>query len=158
MQRRNLWRSFADAFAGFAETWLAERNMRIHTFAALLAVAAGRLGALSRGEWLLLSLVVAFVFAAELLNTAIEATVDLAATGYDPLARTAKNAAAAAVLITAAGAIAGAWWLFGPHLTAYPAAMVAWWRTAPASAAIWTAVTTVAGVATCWSGKRKKKR
>lgn len=157
MQRRSLYRSFADAFAGFAETWLTERNMRIHTFLALLALAAGHLGALSRGEWLLLSLVIALVFAAELLNTSIEAAVDLATDGFSPLARTAKNAAAAAVLITAAGAVAAACWLFAPRLASYPAALAEWWRTEPLGITVWGVVTAAGGLAALWSGTQKQR-
>ncbi|MGE5559455.1 MAG: diacylglycerol kinase family protein [Chloroflexota bacterium] len=158
MQRRSLWRSFADAFAGFSETWRAERNMRIHTFMATLAVGAGRLGALSRGEWLLLFLTIAFVFAVELINTAIEAAVDLTTDAVRPLARTAKNAAAAAVLITAAGAVAAAWWLFVPRLPTYPAAFVGWWRLDPLGAAVWTAAALAAGCGALWVGSEKRRR
>jgi len=158
MPRRRLSRSFADAFAGFAETWLGERNMRIHTFLALLALAAGRLGALSRWEWLLLSLVIALVFAGELLNTAIEAAVDLCTDEVKPLARTAKNAAAAAVLAIAVGALAAGWWLFAPRLGLYPAAWRAWWRARPAEAGGWAIVTLVSGWLALRPGRVKPGR
>lgn len=158
MPRRSLIRSFADAFAGFAETWLSERNMRIHTFLALLALAAGRLGALSRWEWLLLSLLIALVFAGELINTAIEATVDLCTQDMKPLARTAKNAAAAAVLAVAAGAVAAGWCLFAPRLAAYPAAWRAWWRTRPGEAGAWTVVTLAVAWLAFVPGRAKPRR
>lgn len=158
MRCRSLSRSFADAFAGFAETWLGERNMRIHTFLALLALAAGRLGALSCWEWLLLSMVIALVFAGELFNTAIEAAVDLCTDEVRPLARAAKNAAAAAVLVIAVGAVAAGWWLFAPRLASYPAAWRMLWRTRPAEAGGWAAGALVAGWLALRPGRAKPGR
>ncbi len=55
-------------------------------------------------EFALLALSILFVLFAELVNTAVEAVVDLVSPGYDPLAKIAKDTAAGAVLVAAIGA------------------------------------------------------
>jgi diacylglycerol kinase (ATP) len=49
---------------------------------------------------------VTFVLIAEMLNTAVEAAIDIATTSFDPMAKLAKDIAAGAVLIAAINAIA----------------------------------------------------
>lgn len=80
-----------------------------------MAVAAAVLR-LPPWAWALLALACAGVIAAELLNAAVEAVVDLASPAEHPLAKRAKDVAAAGVLVAALGAlgVAGAlavWWL-----------------------------------------------
>ena len=55
-------------------------------------------------EFALLALSIMFVLCAEMINTAVEAVVDLASPGFHPLAKIAKDTAAGAVLIAASGA------------------------------------------------------
>jgi undecaprenol kinase len=55
--------------------------------------------------WALIVFAIALVLVAELLNTAIEASVDLISPADHPLAKRAKDAAAAAVLVAAGGAV-----------------------------------------------------
>ena len=81
--------------------------------AALVAAYAGKF---SRGEVVLLLVTITLVVGAELLNTAIEVTVDLISPEYNHLARVAKNVAAAAVLVTACNAVLVGILLFGPPL------------------------------------------
>ena len=71
-----------------------------------MAVAAGIALRLPPLGWGLLLLGIAFVLAVELLNTALEAVVDLVSPDDHPLAKIAKDVAAAAVLVAAAGAVA----------------------------------------------------
>lgn len=101
-----------------------ERNFRIH-----LAVAAYVLGfapafSLSRAEWAALLLTIALVIMAEAVNTAVEQTVDLLSPGSHPMARTAKDAAAGAVLVCAVTSVCAGIVLFGR-----PAALSALWNT-----------------------------
>ena len=56
------------------------------------------------------------VMAAEMVNTVVEAAVDLASPGYHPLAKVAKDVAAGAVLLTAIGAVVIGVCIFLPHL------------------------------------------
>ena len=57
-------------------------------------------------ELMALLVAISFVLIAEMVNTAVEATIDLATTSFDPLAKMAKDIAAGAVLIAAVNAIA----------------------------------------------------
>jgi diacylglycerol kinase len=109
----NLTRSFGYAFRGIIDALTRERNLRIHFAAGAFALFfSGRYYALSRAETALLVLCVGFVVAAEMLNTAIEKSVDLTTAAIHPLAKTAKDVAAGAVLISAATSIAVGFLLF----------------------------------------------
>lgn len=110
--------SFRYAFAGIGYCMRSQRNFRIHCVsgaaAAVLAVILG----ISPTEWAVLALIITMVLAAEMINTVVEAVVDLASPGFHPLAKIAKDAAAGAVLINAIGAVVVGIWLFLPHLLA----------------------------------------
>ena len=80
------------------------------------AVALGFLLRIERGEWLALVLTIVLVLAAEGVNTAVEAAVDLASPAYHPLAKVAKDVAAGTVLLTAIGAVIVGLILFLPYL------------------------------------------
>ena len=108
--------SFRYAFAGIRYLLWTQRNAKIHSALAALAVALGLLLQLDRGEWLALVVTISIVFVAEGFNTAIEATVDLATPGYHPLAKIAKDVAAGTVLLTAIASIVVGLILFLPHL------------------------------------------
>lgn len=117
--RGSLASSFRYAFAGLWWTLTTQRNMRIHGAAALLAGALGVAVGLSAGEFAVLALTIAVVMAAEMINTVVEAAVDLASPEYHPLAKIAKDVAAGAVLVTSLGAIIVGLFLFLPHLLAH---------------------------------------
>lgn len=116
MKQRSLGESMACAFTGIASACKGERNMKIHLAAAFLAVLLGYLLEISRLEWGLLFMTIFFVLIAEMINTAVEKTVDLVTQQYHPLAREAKNIAAGAVLLSALNAIIMAVVIYGPHL------------------------------------------
>jgi diacylglycerol kinase len=109
-------RSFGFAFAGLRTVIRSQPNYRIHLLAAIVALGAGLLLRLSPAELALLVLTVALVLAAEALNTAIETVCDLVSPAYHPLVKRAKDASAAAVLITAIASVVIAALLLLPHL------------------------------------------
>ena len=81
--------------------------MKIHCTAMVLVIAAGIILKLSVTEWCICLVLFGMILALELVNTAIEAVVDLVTEEYRPLAKLAKDTAAGAVLIAsimAAGA------------------------------------------------------
>lgn len=96
--------------------FVSQPNARIHVVAAFIVVVLGWRLQVSRGEWLALVLAMGLVMAAEALNTALELVVDLASPEWHPLARDAKDVAAAAVLITSASAAVVGLLVFVPHL------------------------------------------
>ena len=60
----------------------------------------------------MLLLAITFVLVAELVNTAVEAAVDVASTSFDPMAKLAKDIAAGAVLVAALNALAVGYLVF----------------------------------------------
>lgn len=116
---RSLWASFGHAAQGLGDAVKSERNLRIHLLAVVAVVSISILLSLTPLEWVVLVLTMGMVIAAELINTAIEAAVDLACPHLDPLAAVAKNAAAAAVLVTAVAAVMIAWLLLWPKIVTW---------------------------------------
>lgn len=99
-----IW-SFNYAIEGIVYALRTQRNMRIHLAIAFLVAVGSLLLGVSRLQLVAVVFAIMLVIAAELTNTAIEAVVDLAVDGYDPLAKTAKDVAAAAVLVAAINAL-----------------------------------------------------
>jgi diacylglycerol kinase (ATP) len=95
---------FVHAGRGIALMLRTERNARVHAVISGVVVLAGLYYGLSLGEWIAIVLAAAMVWAAELLNTALERLVDLASPKEHRLAGQAKDLAAGAVLMAAVGA------------------------------------------------------
>jgi diacylglycerol kinase (ATP) len=96
--------SFVYAFAGLAYCFRTQRNFRVHIALGIVAVLAGLVLGLSWAEWALVATVIVLVLAAEMVNTMVEALVDLVTQQYHPLAKVAKDVSAGVVLLTAIGA------------------------------------------------------
>lgn len=109
-------KSFGYAWAGIKTAFLKEPNFRVHVFATLLAVALGLFVGLNNQEWSILMVTISMVVALELVNTAIEAIVNLVSPQVQEAARVAKDTAAAAVLLSAIGAVIVGLMLFVPKL------------------------------------------
>ena len=116
MRTDNLFASVRCAFHGIWEALRTQRNMRIHLAVALVVVLAAIVLQLALWEWAIIALTIASVFAAELLNTVVEATIDLITDRYHPLAKRAKDIAAGSVLVTVIGSVVTGLLILGPHL------------------------------------------
>ena len=92
-------KSFGFALQGFRYTLATERNIRVMLGGAAFAVVMGLVLQLDLVSWAIVLLCIGCVFAAELMNTAIETVVDLVSPEYHPLAGHAKDIAAAAVYV-----------------------------------------------------------
>jgi undecaprenol kinase len=79
--------------------------MRVHLFAALTVLAIGIVFQISAWEWCTLAITIAGVVSLELMNTALETAVNLVTLEAHPLARAAKDTAAAAVLVMAMASV-----------------------------------------------------
>ena len=101
-QKGGLSGSFRAAIAGVLRTIAAQRNMKIHVLSAMMVLIVGMALPLAPSTRVALLFAVAIVFFAEILNTALEAFVDLHIRDYHRLAMMAKDAAAAGVLVLAA--------------------------------------------------------
>jgi len=97
--RTSLLAFFHRATEGIIHVFRTQRHMRFHFVTASVIVLLGGFLQLGRTQWFLLYFAMALVFLTELLNTAIEACVDLFTDSYHPLARIAKDIAAGAVLV-----------------------------------------------------------
>ena len=122
--RKNAWRiagdlpaSFRYAAQGLGYAFLSQRNFRIHVITAAVVFALGAWLQLDLIRMAVLVLTVAAVLVLELLNTAMEAVVDLAiGRRFHPLARIAKDCAAASVLVAAISSLLIALFLLLPPL------------------------------------------
>jgi diacylglycerol kinase (ATP) len=103
---QNLLESFNFAIEGIIHVLRTQRNMRIHFLVAVIVLVAAVAIDVSRLELIALLLAIAFVFIAEMINSAIEQAIDVATTSFDPLAKLAKDIAAGAVLIATVNAVA----------------------------------------------------
>jgi diacylglycerol kinase len=111
-----LYKSFGYAFQGIGNTIKRERNIKIHLFAVVCVVLVGLLVHLSKTEWLICLVLFGLVISLELVNTAVEAVVDLVTEERKPLAKIAKDAAAGAVLVSAIMAAIIGFWIFIPRI------------------------------------------
>ena len=113
----NLFTSFRYAWAGISYAFQTQRNFRIHTGVAIIALTLSLLLGISPLEGAVICLTVGAVLVMELLNTALESVVDLTVGNtYHELAKVAKDCAAGAVLISAVGAVLVAACIFVPPI------------------------------------------
>ncbi len=108
--------SFRHAWDGLTHAVSTQPNFVIHLFFSLTAVSLGIWLHISSLEWIVIALTVAVGLVIELVNTAIESTVDLITRRYHRLAKIAKDTAAAAMLVYALGAIVVAAIIFLPKI------------------------------------------
>lgn len=108
--------SFIHAWDGIIYAFKTQPNFAIHVFISLLVIVAGIFLGLSAGEWTLIGLIIAVGLVIELINTAVESTVDLITRKYHPLAKVAKDTASGAMLIYAIGAAVVGLLIFIPKL------------------------------------------
>jgi len=105
--------SFSYALSGLRFAWRSQRNFRLEVYIAALALVLALWLQVNLVEVLLL---IALVLGLELGNTALEAVVDLASPGFHPLAKAAKDVAAAGVLVVSLIAVLIGIILFLPRL------------------------------------------
>ncbi len=117
MKVNKLINSFNYAFQGIIYTLRTQRNMRIHVVVSAVVLLMSLFFRLNRWEMMVLFVTITMVIAAEMVNTAIEATIDLMTDQYNIFAKIAKNVAAGAVLITSLNAVIIGYLLFASHLT-----------------------------------------
>ena len=100
-KRKKVRNSFKYAFQGIEEAWKTEQNLKIHFMIMTLVIIAGFIFKISLIEWMVCLLLFAIVISLELINTAIETTVDIAMPEINEKAKYAKDIAAGAVLFSA---------------------------------------------------------
>ena len=108
--------SFKYAFRGLRTVLSSEHNARLHLLFAVLALLMSILLKISIEEWLFVVISIIMVFFAEIVNTAIEKTLDLISQQHNQLVKLIKDMTAAGVLVTALGAIIVASIVFLPRI------------------------------------------
>ncbi|NLY88276.1 MAG: phosphatase PAP2 family protein [Firmicutes bacterium] len=115
MKNRNLLERFNRAASGVIYCLRTQRNFRIHVFATAAILLLSLWFRISKGEFLLVLTAIFLVLITEMINTAVEVTIDLITDRYHPLAAAAKNLAAGAVILAAVYAVITGYIVFFPR-------------------------------------------
>jgi len=113
---RSRSQSFRYAFSGWWFVIRTQRNAWIHAVISITIILTSFWLDLGRRDWAIIILTISVVWAAEFINTALEAVVDLASPEHHQLARVGKDVGAAAVLIAAGSAVIIGVLILGPPL------------------------------------------
>lgn len=153
--RPSVLESFNFAIEGVIHVLRTQRNMRIHFAAAVAVIVVSVAVGVSKMELIVLLLSIAFVLIAEMINTAIEGTIDAATTSFDPMAKLAKDIAAGAVLIASVNAVAVGYLVFAGKAADKTADVLDRVRNAPAEISLVALVLTVIIVIAtkAWTGR-----
>jgi diacylglycerol kinase (ATP) len=116
MPFRQWLRSANYAIEGILHGAKTQRHLRYHFFSAAFVLFLSYILGLSKSDFVIISLAVILVLSAEMLNTAVEAVVDLLSPQYSEKARIAKDIAAGAVFITAFGAAVVGYIILFPYI------------------------------------------
>ncbi|ACM60375.1 diacylglycerol kinase (ATP) [Caldicellulosiruptor bescii] len=111
-KRRTLLESFDNAINGIIIAFKTQRNMKIHFIIAFTILFLTIVFKLNKIETVLVLICIGLVIATELINTAIENTIDLIAKEFEPKAKIAKDVAAGAVLVSALMSLTIGYFLF----------------------------------------------
>ncbi len=112
MKNRNFIESLDTAIEGFVYCFKSQRNMRAHFVLAVLVMVLGLYLGFNRLELLILAGTSALVLSAEMINTAIELTLDMFKEEVHPAIKLIKDISAGSVLITAIFALVVGYTLF----------------------------------------------
>jgi len=135
--------SFNYAFEGIIHVLRTQRNLRIHFTVAIVVLVLALIANVTKLELIALLIAIAFVLIAEMLNTAIEAAIDIATTSFDPMAKLAKDIAAGAVLIASINALAVGYLVFSNKVADRSSRLLERLRDAPAELTLVALVLTV---------------
>jgi len=108
--------SFKYAMRGIRAVVSSERNAKVHIIFAAIALVLALLLKITMVEFMFVLFAILFVFFAEIINTALEKTLDLISQENNHMVQLTKDMMAGAVLVAAFGAIVVALLVFGPHL------------------------------------------
>jgi diacylglycerol kinase (ATP) len=138
--------SFNYAFEGIIHVLRTQRNMRIHFAVAFVVIVAALIVNVTKLELIALLISITFVLIAEMINTAVEAAIDIATTSFDPMAKLAKDIAAGSVLIASVNAIAVGYLVFAGQVADKSSHLLDRLRQAPAELTLVALVLTVFAV------------
>lgn len=111
-------RTFKFSYDGLKYAYKNEQSMLTHLFLSIITVIVGLILGITLYEWLIITISLTVVLAFELINTAIEAAVDLITLEINPLAKIAKDCGSAATGITSVIALIIILVIFIPYIIA----------------------------------------
>ncbi|MBT2702158.1 diacylglycerol kinase family protein [Chryseobacterium sp. ISL-80] len=117
-RKHPLTSSFKFGFEGIAAA-ARERNVQIHFVISVIVVLSGFIFEMNKYEWIAIILCIGGMVSLEMMNTAIERTVDMYTEEFHPLAKQAKDIAAGAVLIFAIVSVIIGMIIFLPKISAW---------------------------------------
>jgi diacylglycerol kinase (ATP) len=135
--------SFNNAAEGIIHVLRTQRNMRIHFAVAFVVILAALIVNVTKLELIALCISITFVLIAEMLNTGVEAAIDIATTSFDPMAKIAKDIAAGAVLIASINALIVGYFVFAGKVADRSSHLLDRLRDAPAEITIVALMLTV---------------
>jgi diacylglycerol kinase (ATP) len=141
-----IFESFNYAFEGIIHVLRTQRNLRIHFAVAVVVIVFALIVNVTKLELIALLISITFVLIAEMLNTAVEAAIDIATTSFDPMAKLAKDVAAGAVLIASVNAVAVGYLVFAGKVADRSSRLLDRLRDAPAELTLVALVLTVIAV------------
>lgn len=116
MKPDGLLQSANVAIEGILHVARTQKHMRYHLVTAAVVALTSLFLDLSATEFIAVSFAILLVMATEMLNTAVEVTVDMISEGYHPMAKIAKDVAAGAVFLASFGAVIIGYLVLYPHL------------------------------------------
>jgi len=154
VKSRSLLQSFNYAIDGLVYVLRTQRNMRIHFAASVIVLALGLFLRIETWAFVALIFAAALVIVTELINTAIESTIDLVTTTHDPIAGVAKDVAAGAVLLASINAILIGYFIFFSKLNPFTLVLLQKVRQSPAHLTVVSIllVSIIVIVAKAWIG------
>lgn len=102
---KNYLDSWKNAFSGIWYVIKTGTNSKVQIVIALVVIGLGLFFKVSIMDWLFLVFAIMVVFIAEVINTAIEETVNLVTKEFNPIAKIAKDVAAGAVVLSAINSV-----------------------------------------------------
>ena len=116
LYNKNFIEAWKKGFSGIAHGFKTQRNLKIQLVAGIVVIILGIILKISNAEWAILMLSVFLVLGTEMMNTAVEAAVDLCTEEYHEKAKIAKDVAAGAVVLTALNAVIVSYFLFADKI------------------------------------------
>ncbi len=116
MKNKNIISSLKFAIEGIISAYKSERNIKIQIQIMILVIILGFILEISLTEWIICIILFCLIIGSEMINTAIEYTIDLAFPQKNDLVKKAKDISAGAVLIFVVGTIIIGLLIFVPKL------------------------------------------
>ena len=116
MSFKRFLNSIKYSIQGLVHGYKNEQSLWLHGISSILAIILGIILNISFNQWAIILIALVVVLAVELLNTAIEETVDLVTKEIHPLAKVAKDSASAAAFVSSIVATIICLFIFIPYI------------------------------------------